>query len=226
MEYLSEVESLEQLQLAKNKLRWGSRPINRYRLEAILKFAGKRVLDAGCGNGAYVRYLCHCGYDAYGFDLVKSEIRDEVKSCFFVANILYMPFKDNTFDTILAFEVLEHIEDVDLALAELYRVAKKNIIISVPDCQLDEKFASSGLVFSHWIDRTHRQTFTKESLKQILMSHGFSIELFKSINPVNPDLLFFYNWGMSIRLAKLFSRFTNRLHLNKLYMTLLAVVSK
>ncbi|MBU1987987.1 MAG: class I SAM-dependent methyltransferase, partial [Nanoarchaeota archaeon] len=51
-----------------------------------------------------------------------------------VADIRKLPFKDNSFNTILACEIIEHIpfKDVPKALSELRRVAKKNVVISAP----------------------------------------------------------------------------------------------
>lgn len=47
---------------------WGN--INPARLKAVLKFAGKTILDIGCSKGSYVKYLCEKGYDAYGIDVL------------------------------------------------------------------------------------------------------------------------------------------------------------
>jgi SAM-dependent methyltransferase len=48
-----------------------------------------------------------------------------------------LPFKDNSFDTALMLEVLEHVEDVEAALKEALRVARR-VIISYPDESYDE----------------------------------------------------------------------------------------
>ncbi|MCU1351111.1 MAG: Methyltransferase type 11 [Acidimicrobiales bacterium] len=43
-----------------------------------------------------------------------------------------LPFADGTFDLVLAIEVLEHVPDPDLALAELARVGRRDLVVSVP----------------------------------------------------------------------------------------------
>lgn len=42
-----------------------------------------------------------------------------------VINLMNLPFDDNSFDFFICSHVLEHVEDDDLALSELYRITKK-----------------------------------------------------------------------------------------------------
>lgn len=48
-------------------------------------------------------------------------------------NIYDLPYKDNSFDLVVCTEVLEHLEDPTKALAELLRVTRKHVILSVPN---------------------------------------------------------------------------------------------
>ena len=47
-------------------------------------------------------------------------------------DITTLPFPDATFDLVLAIEVLEHVPFPELALAELARVARRDLVVSVP----------------------------------------------------------------------------------------------
>ena len=49
-----------------------------------------------------------------------------------VQNVEKLAFNDNSFDTVLCMEVLEHVDNPINALKELKRVNKKRLIISVP----------------------------------------------------------------------------------------------
>lgn len=49
-----------------------------------------------------------------------------------VMNAENMGFKDRSFDVITALEVIEHIPDTEKVISELFRVARKYVILSVP----------------------------------------------------------------------------------------------
>lgn len=183
-------DSIRMLSIEKEKQSsWGR--LVHSRIEATVKNAGVRILDAGCTGGGYVKYFCEHGYDTYGFDLFPDKKwQGKYKSRFQLADIRHIPFKDNSFDTIVSFEVLEHLEDFELALSELHRVTRKNIVISVPNCSIPEVFQKSGLAFHYWVDPTHKQMFTEEVIKKKLTENGFSIQSVEHINPVFPEILF------------------------------------
>jgi len=48
------------------------------------------------------------------------------------ADIARLPFPDDSFDLVLGIEVLEHVPDPAAALTELSRVARGNLVLSVP----------------------------------------------------------------------------------------------
>ena len=213
-----------QLELEKQNIgSWGH--LVKARINQVLNCAGKRILDVGCSNGAYVNFLLNKGYDAYGLDfLVDDKWENDV---FQVGDVCCLPYKDASFDTVIAFEILEHVENINLALSELYRVCRKNIIISVPNCSQPEVFRKSGLAYHHWIDRTHVQFFTEDTLKDILNKNGFSIEMLKYINPIIPEILFLSSWHIPVKIIRLIVRLVVKIRLRKkYYMTLLIVASK
>jgi SAM-dependent methyltransferase len=187
---------------------WGE--LNRARLALILKYAGQRILDVGCATGEYVRYLTARGYDAHGLDIFPAKEWEAVPGArIHQGDIRKLLFADDEFDTITAFEVLEHIDDLDKAIEELKRVTRKNIILSVPDCEEPEVFKESGLAFHHWTDRTHVHFFTAETLRRKLETSGFVVRHLDRINPVRPELLFLeslrrcrFLWRGAARLIK------------------------
>ena len=89
--------------------------------------AGKKVLDYGCGSG-------------YGTALI-----GDASSHFSAPNLSYLqiertevaplPFPDSSFDVVLSFQVIEHVEDVSAYLREIDRVLAPggSVIIATPD---------------------------------------------------------------------------------------------
>jgi len=110
---------------------------------------GERVLDVGCGEGRHSWEACkrnNCL--VYALDLEQDNLKKahyalylmeqkgEVKGKWLLTrgNITSLPFRDASFDKIICSEVLEHIADDHLAIAELVRVLKDNgtLAVSVP----------------------------------------------------------------------------------------------
>src|SRR3990172_3635691 len=69
---------------------------------------GKRILDLGCGVGAFVRRPREFSDDVYGFDIDADNVRKGAQE---VPNLglavgEYLPLRDATFDVVLMHEVL------------------------------------------------------------------------------------------------------------------------
>jgi ubiquinone/menaquinone biosynthesis C-methylase UbiE len=69
-----------------------------------------------------------------------------------------LPFADRAFDVVMALEVVEHISDTDRALAEICRVARRFVIISVPS-KADN-------------NPEHIHLFDRATLTNLLQRHG------------------------------------------------------
>ncbi|MDO8616471.1 MAG: methyltransferase domain-containing protein [Dehalococcoidia bacterium] len=85
---------------------------------------GKRILDLGCGVGAFVRRLREYSPQVYGVDI---DAENVTKGGEEVANLALavgegLPFADATFDIVLLHEVLEHVTDDAQTLREVRRV--------------------------------------------------------------------------------------------------------
>jgi SAM-dependent methyltransferase len=95
-------------------------------------FAGKKVLDVGCGNGYVLSRYARGGADAYGVDLTPTAValaerRFELMNLngiIEVASAESLPFSDGEFDGVCSIGVVHHTPDTAKALAEIHRVLK------------------------------------------------------------------------------------------------------
>jgi arsenite methyltransferase len=102
--------------------------------EALGAQPGQRVLDIGCGPGFYVSEIADrvgksgavVGVDisAEMLSLAKRRCEGHANIAFHEASATALPVDDSSFDAGLSVQVLEHISDVDAALAEMHRVLR------------------------------------------------------------------------------------------------------
>lgn len=127
---------------------------------------GKKILDAGCGGGAYVDLLARKGLEVTGVDnqadLVSFARQHNQHGCYIQADLTSLPFPNCYFDFTYCFDVLEHIDDI-LAIKELARVTKERLLIVVP--KKDTFMEKFNLTFLHYRDTTHLRYYDEDSLK-------------------------------------------------------------
>lgn len=102
--------------------------------EALAAQPGERVLDVGCGPGFYVAELLDAvgtegwvtGVDSEPAMLAvaakRAEGRDNV--AFYEAKATALPVPDGMFDAAVSVQVLEYVQDVSAALAEIHRALR------------------------------------------------------------------------------------------------------
>ena len=85
-----------------------------------------RILDVGCRSGDLRRTLPDGAWEYFGLDLV------------FPADVIAslnggLPFPDNSFETVVALDVLEHTDDIHGSFRELCRVAERYVVVCLPN---------------------------------------------------------------------------------------------
>jgi len=83
---------------------------------------GMRVLDAGCGNGVYLRALAARSVRAVGCDLSPGMLRAAGYPVVACADVAALPLRDAAFDVVLAVHMLYHVPGREAAVRELRRV--------------------------------------------------------------------------------------------------------
>lgn len=115
------------------------------RYNAVLNIVkGKKVLDAACGAGYGTALMASVAEEVTGIDISSEAISfanhcysDISNAKYLEASIAELPFSDNTFDVIISFETIEHVNE-DLQnkfLKEIKRCLKDDgiLVMSSPD---------------------------------------------------------------------------------------------
>jgi ubiquinone/menaquinone biosynthesis C-methylase UbiE len=115
---------------------------NRY-LSLIERYGAQaqRLLDAGCGTGLSTRLLSERGRRVVGVDLSELFLKEgkqrqgENGLPLAAADILALPFQDESFDLVSSYLVVEFLPDVEKGLEEMCRVVRQQgfLIIIAPN---------------------------------------------------------------------------------------------
>jgi 2-polyprenyl-3-methyl-5-hydroxy-6-metoxy-1,4-benzoquinol methylase len=116
-------------------------------LDMIQPSKEKKVLDVGGGHGQLSIPLCRDGYNVTVLSSAEScrhrisGIIDDGKCKFDIGNIIELPYKDNSFESVICFRLLTHCEQWPKLVEELCRVSAGNIIVDYPTSQSLNKIA-------------------------------------------------------------------------------------
>ena len=108
--------------------------------EAKQYIKDKEVLEIGCGEGYGASILSPLAKKYTGIDKYKTANTENLKGVDFIQmTVPYLNgFKDNTFDVIVSFQVIEHIKQDDIYISEIYRVLKPGglAILTTPNIEM------------------------------------------------------------------------------------------
>lgn len=117
------------------------------RAASMLPLAGRRVLDAGCGDGSVLRDLLRYGAEAsdlHGIDLLEDRVaraRELTPGAHIEAgDVQQLPYEAGSFDLVLAFTLLSSVTDAaarQRVASELLRVTKPGGLVLVYDFWLN-----------------------------------------------------------------------------------------
>lgn len=199
--------------------------INSTRLKHIKKHITGSVLDIGCARGGYVKYFRNLGYEIDGVDLISFEKDWQKIGIEKYCKKINPNFEiEKTYDTVLLFEVLEHIPNPTEYLKRIKPSVGKKIIITVPDCKQTDILSNGGLNFNHYTDSSHVNFFTKESLTKTLENAGYKTTHYTKFNYINAFYVIFRQFGLNHKISKMLAKI-NVILPKKLFYTQLIIAN-
>jgi len=166
---------------------------------SLVKHSGNRVMHIGCGgfcNNAIPIEYERTGFINYGVDVVRSYVEEFLNyGQAHLANALFLPYSDETFDIINFTDILEHLFDPLRGLQEANRVLKMGgyLILDTPNrAYINKRNPFSlieyylGIIFpgimrpriitGEWEGETLFHTeFSRKDIKSLLLHSGFRL---------------------------------------------------
>ncbi len=107
--------------------------------------AKSKVLEVGCATGALTAYIAKSGCLPTGVDFSSKMIElakiNNKDIEFLVANVLDLPFENESYDAVIAASLINIVSDQDKAMEELFRCCNKGGIVTilVPSTEFSDK---------------------------------------------------------------------------------------
>jgi 2-polyprenyl-3-methyl-5-hydroxy-6-metoxy-1,4-benzoquinol methylase len=180
----------------------------------FLSFAGvqssdyPRFLDAGCGAGPALAYLKEQGFQVYGADVVMYPLQEAKKRAPGVPLVncdlrTALPFANQSFDVVMASEVIEHLEDDLGFLLECRRILGEGgcLILTTPNLW-DVRRPLAALTRRTWSgyqDPTHINLLNPARLLKLIKQAGFRRTKWQSgVKPLYMRSVRRLNWRLEV----------------------------
>lgn len=157
----------------------GTRRIFFELLERIRKPGASRTLDVGCGTGVTLANLrdggidaVGCDYSAQGLSFCQRRGLDQLVR----ADATRLPLAGDSFDLVLALDVVEHLDDDAGCVREMARVCRPggHVLVHVPAFPL---LWNAKDVLNH-----HRRRYRRAEVRRLIESAGLVVEHVRYVN--------------------------------------------
>lgn len=165
--------------------RWDRRNL-RIVHDAVAPGFGEVVLEVGCGRGHLTQALRAEGMDVTGVDLNPHVVEHGVTDGLYAMPAHALRVPDDAYDIVISFHMVEHVQNVDAALAEMARVLRPGgrLLLVYPAEPVRGTFSvpASVAMFGHPFKarQIHRHSIRPRTLHPKLRAAGF----------IRPDSLF------------------------------------
>jgi len=183
---------------ARNRSEYDLSPGIRCKFDLLIKRIGnsrtfKNAIDLGCSGNSLLYILENVQNKSY-CDISAIPLKQYSKQNPLCGDIVKLPYKNNTFDLVLALDVLEHVKCDDLAISEIKRILTQGgfAVITVPHRM--KYYSKQDKIIGHYRRYEIEQVlglFQRYNFKYLKHFGVYGIlmkmSLLQSINPKNTE---------------------------------------
>ena len=137
--YKKDAEEFDYFEERKGATAHDERRVREYIISKIPKTVNS-ILDVGCGNGWVAKEFLPKGKLVFSLDIsvanpaIAKKLYSSEKHFGITADSFHLPFNNNSFDCVIASEIIEHVFDPSAFVKELFRVVKKggSLVVTTP----------------------------------------------------------------------------------------------
>ena len=157
-------------------------------LATFEKMLGKRgrILDVGCGSGAFLRFAERHGWATFGADIRLSPETEGLTCPLWEGRLTEIDFGDEKFDVIRFNHVIEHLQNPLQELARCRELLSPGgiVFVGVPNLagisptikNLQSRLGLKKKLWRHYAATHHLYFFTPRTLRMMVERAGFRVE--------------------------------------------------
>lgn len=143
----------------------------------------KRILDIGCATGLFLSYMKNIGWETFGVEICHSAAEygnRERDVNIFTGTLDKADYPADFFDVIHLSHVIEHINEPDSFISEIYRILKPGGVIYCTTPNVDG--LQARIFKKKWRSAIadHMILYSVKTLKSILRKNGLSVKKHKT----------------------------------------------
>ena len=145
--------------------------------------ANDNVLECACGTGMFSLPIAKCCKRLTATDFADKMLRQARKKCkdlpnviFELADITRLNYEDETFDKVVAANVIHLLDNLAAAMSELMRVCKKGGVVIIPTyINESTKSASAAAKFFNLLGANFKHEFSAATYQEFFKEMGYDV---------------------------------------------------
>lgn len=151
-------------------------------LKLLKPYPGATILDVGGGHGQTTEALVNAGYrvtvlgsDESCMNRIRSFV-DSGQVAFKVGNVIDLPYEARSFDVVLSYRLVPHVERWQELLTDFARVADKAVIVDYPELRSFNMITPLLFGMKKQMEGNTREytLFRRQQLLDVFDAHGFA----------------------------------------------------